>query len=75
MVIISFSEGLCGAQSGAGDKKSSEVTLTKGDSKGDVTLTKALNNSKVFQEKCKLLKFLIYHLSDNHQINPQMITK
>lgn len=38
--------GLCGAQSGAGDKKSSEVTLTKGDSKGDVTLTKALNNSK-----------------------------
>ena len=41
--------GLCGAQSGSGDKKISDVTLTKGvsTSKSDVTLTKTSNGSKV----------------------------
>ena len=39
--------GLCGAQSGAGDKKILDATLRKANSKSDVTLTKTSNGSKV----------------------------
>ena len=39
--------GLCGAQSGAGEKKILDATLRKGNSKSDVTLTKTSNGSKV----------------------------
>ena len=39
--------GLCGAQSGPGEKKISDVTLSKAGSKSDVTLTKTSNGSKV----------------------------
>ena len=46
--------GLCGAQSGAGDKKILDATLRKANSKSDVTLTKTSNGSKV--KFCKTLQ-------------------